>query len=83
MRDRLRNKFFRFIGVTPHDDFLGAMDDIMKVLSAFDKFTVATNKFCNIAAERMGIVFDGEKIVEDNSKSEKDIENEYRTRGMI
>ena len=83
-RDRLRNKFFRWIGITPYDDYQEFNDSLMKVLNSFERFTKASSIFSNAVAEKLGIRFDGEKVTEDyNLKSDKDIEKEYRDRGMI
>jgi len=67
----------------PRDDFILVNNDVFKVLESFERFTQATNGFCNIVASRLGFKYDGEKVVDDKSKSEEDIEDEYRNRGMI
>ena len=38
-KDKLRNKFFRWVGVVPYDDFEWYADEIMNVLEAFERFT--------------------------------------------
>ena len=84
MKDRLRNRFFRWIGVTPDDDFIEYNEDVMKVLESFEQFVKASSSFCNIVAGRLGIKYDGKNdIVEEVGKSEETIEEEYRERGMI
>jgi len=83
LRDRLRNKLYRWLGLVPRDDFIQVNNDVFNVLESFERFTKASNMFCNIVAERLGIKFDGKKVVEDNVKSEEAIEDEYRSRGMI
>lgn len=84
LKDRLRNKLFRWLGIVPKDDFLGYVDSVHKVLSAYERFSKSTSLFCNVVAEKMGIRFDGEKVTGDESgKSEDEIEQEYRDRGMI
>jgi len=84
MRDRLRNKFFRWMGVTPRDDFVFYTDNVVKVLESFERFSKASSLFSNVVAEKLGIRFDGEKVVEDlEIKSEEDVRKEYSERGMI
>jgi hypothetical protein len=84
MKDRLRNKFFRWVGITPRDDFIYFTESVVKVLESFEKFTKASTIFSNAVAEKLGIRFDGEHITEDfEYKSNKEVQKEYSERGMI
>ena len=83
MRKRLRNRFFRWLGVVPYDDFQAYIDDSFKVLESFEKFTRSTHGFCNVVAERLGIRFDGEKVVYDEKTEVARQIDEDRSRGII
>lgn len=61
--DRLRNRFFRWVGVHPIDDFDYFSDDIMKVLESFEKFSKHSALFSGVVAEKLDIKFDGYKDV--------------------
>ena len=62
-QDRLRNKFFRWIGVTPDDDFDYFADDVMRVLEAFEKFSKHSAMFSSVVAQKLDIKFDGYKDI--------------------
>lgn len=81
--DRLRNRLFRWLGVVPSDDFLDYVESVHTVLSAYERFCKSTSLFCNVVAEKLGIRFDGERVTSDDGKSEREVELEYRDRGMI
>jgi len=61
--DRLRNRFFRWIGVTPNDDFEYNADDVMRVLEAFEKFSKHSAMFSSVVAQKLDIKFDGYKDI--------------------
>ena len=62
-QDRLRNKFFRWIGVTPDDDFDYFADDVMRVLEAFERFSKHSAMFSSVVAQKLDIKFDGYKDI--------------------
>jgi hypothetical protein len=60
--DRLRNRLFRWIGVTPVDDFEDTLDafdayvaDVWKVLESFEVFTRKTATFAGVVADKLNI----------------------------
>jgi len=76
-KDRLRNKLFRLIGVTPIDDFEYNADDVMRVLESFEKFSKHSALFSGVVAQKLGIKFDGYKDV----SKEEDLKDEKRMYG--
>ena len=52
----MKNRFFRWIGVMPYDDFDYYADDVMNVLEAFERFTMVTRSFNEMVANKLGIV---------------------------
>ena len=84
LKDRLRNKIVRLLGGMPRDDFNMFTDDLFKVLNSFENFVKATSNFSNIVATRLGIHYDGNTdTVTDIGKTNEEVEEEYRDRGMI
>jgi hypothetical protein len=78
-------RFLRSLGVVPRKEFMTCMDDILNVLKAFETFSLNVDTFCIIVSKRLGIEFhDGKPVmVHGSSKSDDDVEEEYRSRGMI
>ena len=76
-KDRLRNKVFRFIGVTPMDDFEYNADDVICVLGSLEKFSKHSALFSGVVAQKLGIKFDGYKDI----SKEEDLKDEKRMFG--
>lgn len=51
--DRLRNKFFRWIGVCPIDDFDLFISDLFPLLDSFEKFSRETATWSKVVNNRL------------------------------
>ena len=56
-RSRLRNRFFRWLGLLPTDDFVEYADDVFEVLDAIEKFTKRSTMVTNEICKEIGVVF--------------------------
>ena len=78
-----RDYLLRWMGIMPRNDFILYADDVFKVLHAMENFTKQVSIFSNEVSKKLGIQWERGKIIEFEGKTEKDVENEYRERGMI
>lgn len=69
-QDRLRNKFFRLLGVTPIDDFEYNTDGVMGVLESLEKFSKHSALFSGVVAKKLNIKFDGYKDISKEANME-------------
>jgi len=71
-KDRIRNRFFRWVGLLPIDDFDWYADDVMKALETFETFTQRTALFASIVAKKLDIKNVGDEM--DKMKEKTDSE---------
>lgn len=81
--DSFRNRFIRWFGGVPIDDFNKFTDDMFKVLGSFEQFSKSTSVFCSIVSDRLGFRFENGAIIDDKVKTSEDVEREYVERGMV
>jgi len=73
-KDRIRNRFFRWIGICPRDDFIWYTSDAMRVMESFEHYTKVNTGFNNIVASQLGIMFDSDGKIVSKEESSDNVE---------